>query len=399
MAARPATSDADSEERSATPSQTSPRRFTTLDGLRGVAALAVVQYHASAFFGFQFPSSYLAVDLFFILSGIVIAHSYDGKLASGMSVRGFTAARLVRLYPLYLVATAAGLAFVVANALAGNADVGPAELGLSLVLSLMFLPTPGGLLGSEDLFPLVHPAWSLFFELSVNLVYAVIFPLLSLRVLTALALSGAGLLVLTTFWFDGLNAGSHWGSFGGGIARVTFGFFTGVLLARFPLRMRGSATPALLSLAVMVLSFALPVSQAARPFHDLAVVLAVYPLVAAVAAASEAGPRTRSVFEYLGRLSYGIYVLHVPVIFWAMGIAPRITGVQLAELGPVAGVAVIATVCVLADLVDRLFDAPVRRRLGGWLGRGQRQAEAGSGEVAGGLTVAGVVPATVARPE
>ena len=52
-------------------------RFDTLDLLRGVAATAVVTLHFSNIFGTPelLPHAYLAVDLFFVLSGFVIAHA------------------------------------------------------------------------------------------------------------------------------------------------------------------------------------------------------------------------------------------------------------------------------------------------------------------------------------
>src|SRR5581483_6249599 len=54
-------------------------RFESLDGLRGVSALAVVLYHCELLFapGMIFCHGYLAVDLFFILSGFVIAANYE----------------------------------------------------------------------------------------------------------------------------------------------------------------------------------------------------------------------------------------------------------------------------------------------------------------------------------
>jgi peptidoglycan/LPS O-acetylase OafA/YrhL len=41
-----------------------PQRFVLLDGVRGIAAVAIVHRHAEAFFGRPEASSYLAVDLF-----------------------------------------------------------------------------------------------------------------------------------------------------------------------------------------------------------------------------------------------------------------------------------------------------------------------------------------------
>ncbi|TIW52974.1 MAG: acyltransferase, partial [Mesorhizobium sp.] len=81
--------------------------YLNLDALRGVAAISVMLYHFSPFIadGKVLPSSYLAVDLFFLLSGFVIAHAYDRKIESGM---GFGTFRLIRLYPLYLAGTLLG---------------------------------------------------------------------------------------------------------------------------------------------------------------------------------------------------------------------------------------------------------------------------------------------------
>jgi len=51
--------------------------FYMLDGLRGVAAVAVLMMHADPLFRpVWMRSAYLAVDLFFALSGFVLAHAY-----------------------------------------------------------------------------------------------------------------------------------------------------------------------------------------------------------------------------------------------------------------------------------------------------------------------------------
>jgi len=68
----------------------SVQKFQVLDALRGCAALLVVEYHAAGmFFEYRPPSSYLAVDLFFLISGFVLAHSYGTKLVQGLTVGRF----------------------------------------------------------------------------------------------------------------------------------------------------------------------------------------------------------------------------------------------------------------------------------------------------------------------
>ena len=78
-----------------------PHRFVLLDGIRGLAAVAIAHRHAEVFFGRPEASSYLAVDLFFALSGFVLAHAYGERLANGqMNPLNFMKARFLRLYPL-----------------------------------------------------------------------------------------------------------------------------------------------------------------------------------------------------------------------------------------------------------------------------------------------------------
>ena len=81
---------------------TSPKnktRFLTLDALRGVGAIAVMAGHAGIVLNaYMPPFMYLAVDMFFVLSGFVLAHAYDRKFAQGLSVQDFLkATSIVRL--------------------------------------------------------------------------------------------------------------------------------------------------------------------------------------------------------------------------------------------------------------------------------------------------------------
>ena len=83
-------------------------RFSALDGLRGIAALAVVFYHVkfpnhfTTYPGLFFRNGYMAVDLFFILSGFVIYANYSGKIYNTASALRFIVLRFFRIYPLHL---------------------------------------------------------------------------------------------------------------------------------------------------------------------------------------------------------------------------------------------------------------------------------------------------------
>src|ERR1017187_8440436 len=88
-----------------------PRRsYRTLDGLRGVGAFMVVMRHVPGFFGpIRVPESFLAVDLFYLVSGFVVAHAYGERLNAGGFLKAFMKTRLIRLYPLYFIGMAIGL--------------------------------------------------------------------------------------------------------------------------------------------------------------------------------------------------------------------------------------------------------------------------------------------------
>lgn len=92
--------------------------IASLDGLRGIAAVCIVVYHAQGVFAFWSPAAFLAgafdkyylfVDLFFVLSGLVIARSsarlFDADF-SARTFRSFMRARLIRLWPVHLVTLA-----------------------------------------------------------------------------------------------------------------------------------------------------------------------------------------------------------------------------------------------------------------------------------------------------
>jgi peptidoglycan/LPS O-acetylase OafA/YrhL len=85
--------------------------FTALEALRGIAAIMVMFLHTGGTLG-PIPAniSYLAVDLFFLLSGVVLTNSYEKRLIAGqISPTGLLLQRIIRLYPLYLLSLPIGL--------------------------------------------------------------------------------------------------------------------------------------------------------------------------------------------------------------------------------------------------------------------------------------------------
>ncbi|WP_158743518.1 acyltransferase, partial [Acidisphaera sp. L21] len=86
----------------------------SLTGLRGVAAtLVMVDHYTALDFSYRFPGNllphmYVAVDIFMILSGFVLAMVYEKRFAGGnvwAATALFLKHRVARLYPLFLVMT------------------------------------------------------------------------------------------------------------------------------------------------------------------------------------------------------------------------------------------------------------------------------------------------------
>ncbi len=98
--------------------------FAGLDGLRGIAALAVVALHGNQFAKLTSfpPSTYLAVDFFFILSGFVIAYAYDERIKAGLQLGSFLRIRLIRLYPLLFLGALLGGVVMISHLLMFNSD-------------------------------------------------------------------------------------------------------------------------------------------------------------------------------------------------------------------------------------------------------------------------------------
>ena len=338
--------------------------YQTLDLLRGIAALAVVSRHLEGQMAGLLPSSNLAVDLFFVLSGFVIEHAYSARLQQALGVAGFMQLRVIRLYPLYLLGTAIGVGVVAAQVLFGpGADLRAAAT--SLVLGALFLPAWRWLSADHaHLYPFDFPAWSLFWELVINLFYAAIARMLGWRLLAVLLGLGAVMLVACAGWYGDLTGGANYTNAGSGGLRVVYSFFAGVAICRIRQAgvLRGLALPPLVAGAILIAIMALRPEPVAT--FELVAVLIGFPLLV-LASTGEPGEQACRICSVFGRISYPVYVLHVPVLTAITALLVR-GGERLQGIAPELGF--VAGISVLALLAERGFDRPARRRLLRWWG-------------------------------
>jgi peptidoglycan/LPS O-acetylase OafA/YrhL len=288
---------------------TQQERLRSLDSLRGIGALAVMIWHATwvAFGGADGPGilllprrGYLAVDLFFMLSGFVLAHVYTADFANRLDLRRYAAfiwARLARIYPVHL------LSILLLLRLYGQTSW---YSGRALVLNLLLLQGPWLPHTTWN-----HPSWSISAEWHAYLLFPLVCAALwrlPVKAAAAVAIACALVLVLTC-------AESQWG-----LANVTSGplslaralpeFITGMLVYRAyrtgwcRALWQSDLFLASTAVAILALSCAWPT--------DLAIILLLPGLL--LAAATNQG-RARSLLispplQFLGDISYSLYMIH-----------------------------------------------------------------------------------------
>ena len=297
----------------------SPRMFQ-LDGLRGIAAFMIVFYHLDIVYGIggPFQRGYLFVDLFFLLSGFVLAVSTEKKLLSGIGAVEFTWARFKRLWP--LVAVGAGVAVVRAFVI-GMAD--PLTLLWWLALDLVMLPS---LAGVGPFYRYNGPQWTLFYELLANFLHGAVLKRVGTGAMLALALVMGAWLIYTVRIHGsdtmGVNAPT-WKTWWYALPRVFFAYILGVWIGRK--YREGFRTPGLpwwLALALPVLgTAAVPYLPLGKVAGDLAFVMLFLPLMMWVVAMSQPPAALKAPFEWLGTYSLPLYCVHLTVLVWTKELA------------------------------------------------------------------------------
>lgn len=360
------------------------RGFLAIEAYRGIAAIAVAVFHGSAFFGPATPAhAYLAVDFFFMLSGIVMAHSYDARfLANRRFWTVFIKLRIIRLYPVIIAATlfAAMVHFAILSAhSAATPFTDLAQLGRASLLTALLIPQ---LWSSDNYYPLNGPFWSLMFELIVNIAFA-----LGWRSLRGVGLylvigTSAVLLIFLLTNDGGFGDGFHQRYALLAAARTSFGFFVGVAIARLRSGSLTVSNQAVISGVLLLFAIFWQSRDVGHP-ADRIVVLLVLPAIAWFATRFEpSGPMT-SVSRFLGKISYPLYAFNLPAVL-AAAAAFKLSGLKSVVPGWAFGLFFIASSLVAARVIDRYFDEPVRRRLTSRWARRQHHVPSG-GDTGGGI--------------
>lgn len=362
-------------------------RLRELDAVRGVAAFSVLLHHSALAFPVVYDDTRAdglttanalkytplhaffagnpAVIVFFVLSGLVLAIPFvEGR---GNGYRAFVVKRICRLWPPYAVAVAA--AFVLAATIGGDGLSGMSgwfnEKWQDPVTAAA-IAGHASLVASFDNNAFNPVIWSLVHEMRVSLV----FPALVLAIVLlgwkrglalALAISCAGILARS-----GIGGGDYWGTL-----KYLPCFVVGILLAihRQALgaviqRLSSRMTAVLAGIALLAYSwpfwvnadwFPGPLARAVdTPVTELVAILLGATLF--ILLAQRRGRAQRALLspvpQFLGRISYSLYLVHVVVLLTVMHLLGDI--VRPVLLLPIVWVVAI----FLADVMQRFVERP-----------------------------------------
>ena len=299
----------------------SKQHFEILDGLRGVASLAIVIFH---FMEWVFTDinknfighGFLAVDFFFCLSGFVIGYAYDNRVEK-MGVIAFFKRRLIRLHPLVILGTVMGLIALLVDPFETlPASVSTGKLVLLFLASIFLIPLPLMEERAFNLFALNAPSWSLFWEYVANIFYALILYRLGRISLVVLTILAAAVLCFVGYRAGNLLGGWAGNNFWDGGARIAYSFLAGLLIYRSNWIMKNRI--GFIGLSVLLsFAFLMPGSKW-NWLTETLVVLIYFPLMVSLGAGSVLPGKMKKICQFSGDISYPLYMTHYAGI-WIFG--------------------------------------------------------------------------------
>lgn len=339
------------------------QHFTILDGLRGIAALAIVVFHFMEVI-FEFSKNvighgFLAVDFFFCLSGFVIAYAYDDRLGK-MGIMEFFKSRVIRLHPLVVFGSVLGLLTFIFDPFSGTAaQYSIGKITLLFLTSALLIPFPTMEDRYFNNFGLNAPAWSLFWEYVANIFYAFVLYKLAKKYLLVLAFIAAGILITVAFRTGSLLGGWAGENFWEGGARIFYSFIAGLLIYRCNWIIKNKLGFLGLSI-LLLLAFFMPYSSYNWLTESL-VVLVYFPLLVSLGAGTTLPQGLHKLCVFSGKISYPLYMTHYAAIWIFANYynAYKPEGIKLALI-IMAGVVALVS---LAYLTMIIFDIPIRKYL------------------------------------
>ncbi|HEV2547888.1 MAG TPA: acyltransferase [Stellaceae bacterium] len=344
------------------PPRSLPERLDGLTALRAIAASAVVllHFHVTTFrslgLGRYIPfvsHYYLGVDLFFILSGFILAHVHGRDFArlTPSNTAQFYILRLARIYPAHVTVLMMYVCLFLLLKFSPYDGIGlraPADhYTASALIAHLLLVSPGVTSWNS-------PAWSVSAEWSAYLW----FPLLAF----ALRRASPRFCVIALVGIVGGFADIYFQYFNStmdhlGLLRVSFEFPAGYLIYRASYRTSLSRVISVLAPVV-----GLGLLLLATDFAEFGFVLLIGAIVAITGHRSTVRRHWHvpHLLIWLGEISYSVYIIHALVMATAgraaEGLLPRLSLPLQLALVPVLFMVVV----VCAAMLHRIVEKPAR---------------------------------------
>jgi peptidoglycan/LPS O-acetylase OafA/YrhL len=297
------------------------QHFEILDGLRGIAALAIVIFHFMEWVYADYSKNFighgfLAVDFFFCLSGFVIGYAYDDRMEK-MGVPEFFKSRLIRLHPLVISGSVLGLLAFLFDPFGGHPELySTGKIILAFISSILLIPMPAIADRSFNLFSFNAPAWSLFWEYIANIVYAFVLCRIRLRSLLLITILAAVAICFVCYRSGNLLGGWSGPTFWDGSVRISYSFSAGLLIYRSNRIIKNRLGFFCLSI-LLFMAFIMPYSKW-NWLSESFVVLIYFPLLIALGAGTELTAGLKKFCLFLGKISYPLYMTHYAAL-WMFG--------------------------------------------------------------------------------
>ncbi len=354
------------------------KNITPLTSLRFFAAIWVVFLHYSkdapfdvnnvTYFVYNGTS---AVDLFFILSGFILAHCYLNAIVEERFAYGrYLWRRFARIYPLHLVTflpffvlmLAAGAGFVTLTH--PEAYVWDAVLPNLLLLHAW---------GTIDGVSFNYPSWSVSAEwFAYLLLPAFAWLALRLRPLVGVGVAIVLLLVAALIANEFLTREVAELTYDFGILRIVPSFLLGIVTYRLSQAYDVAPSLAWILLATLLLLLGLLLHALPTPLIAMPLMALLIFTLASLHRQDRSRSLDRPTLVYLGEISYAIYMTHAMIDVFYFNAMHMLWP----DKGMVGGLAVwlggLALTIPLAALAYHLIENPARRWLTG--GRWHRRA-------------------------
>ena len=289
-------------------SSTAPQKnYLGVQALRGIAAALVVLHHCIMMWlawiehrpkGAHWKNGSSGVDIFFIISGFVMAISLPGLAKKSNKAGVFLWRRFTRIVPLYWGATTLKIAILKVWPSAALNDLGTPW---RIITSYLFIPANNG---RGEIYPVLEVGWTLSYEVFFYLLFAAALAL-DLSPLTFLAPCLTGIALV------GLLRPDNWPDFTILASTLVIEFLYGVILAELATRRKlpGNRIGMLLLGGGFVALMLIP--QAPPQWKFLAWGLPAAAVVAgAVTLEKTYGKRLPGFLLLAGDASYSLYLSH-----------------------------------------------------------------------------------------